>query len=119
MNEFTDLSPEDAEYVLNLPHHLTEGYLADDLGELLTNYEFIEYKILHLFPQRLIEDYELALCPNIQISPQIRESLKLIQSSIRLSANVLIEDKKTACRTTMRTNAMYSEFRNCCITGTS
>jgi WD40 repeat protein len=97
MNHFNNLSQEDAEYVLNLPFHLAEAAkgktaITDDLSELLTDYEFIEYKSFSLPPQPLIEDYELALHPDIQIYQEAKESLKLIQSAIKLAANVLADD---------------------------
>ncbi|MEG4113871.1 MULTISPECIES: WD40 repeat domain-containing protein [unclassified Microcoleus] len=97
MNHFNNLSPEDAEYVLNLPYHLAkaakeETAITDDLSGLLTDYEFIEYKNFSLLPQPLIDDYDLALHPDIQIHQETKESLKLIQSAIRLAANVLADD---------------------------
>lgn len=59
MSEFENLSPEDAEYILNLPYHLASGNMADDLCELLTEFEFLLHKVSTLDPQQLIEDYEL------------------------------------------------------------
>ncbi|MEC4813604.1 MAG: hypothetical protein SAK29_10100 [Scytonema sp. PMC 1069.18] len=93
MSQFERLSPEDVEYVLNLPYHLAEADMVDDLCELLTEFEFIEYKILTLAPQPLIEDYSLALSCDLQISEEVKRSLELIQSAIRLSANVIDNDK--------------------------
>jgi hypothetical protein len=94
MSKFKSLSSDDAIYILDLPYHLSEGCLANDLGKLLTDYEFIEYKNFYLMPQRLLEDYELALRPDIQISPGIIKSLELIQSAIDLSTNVLTNDSR-------------------------
>ena len=96
--EFYNLSPEDAEYVLNLPFHLAEAAkeevaMADELGKLLTEFKFIEYKLSSLTPEPLIEDYDLALACNIQVSEDKKDALKLIQGALRLSANVLTEDK--------------------------
>ncbi len=98
MSEFDNRSPEDVEYGLDLPYHLAaasreEAAMGDELCELLTEFEFIEYKVLALAPQSLIDDYDLALQPDISIAEAQKESLKLIQSSIRLSANILLEDK--------------------------
>ncbi|MEC4813606.1 MAG: hypothetical protein SAK29_10110 [Scytonema sp. PMC 1069.18] len=42
MSKFENLSPEDQEYILNLPYHLAQASIADDLYELLTEFEFIE-----------------------------------------------------------------------------
>ncbi|GAB1541617.1 hypothetical protein NUACC21_42880 [Scytonema sp. NUACC21] len=86
MSQFERLSPEDGEYVLNLPYHLAEADMADDLCELLTEFEFIEYKILTLAPQPLIEDYNLALQ-----RPKLKNiaSLSSIKSAIQLAAHIL------------------------------
>ena len=92
MSKFDNRSPEDVEYSLNLPYHLAKATLTDDLSELLTEFEFIEYKVSALAPQPLIDDYELALQPDIEIAEDIKENLKLIQGAIRMSANVLTDD---------------------------
>lgn len=92
MSEFDNLSPEDAEYVLNLPYHLGTGDMVNDLRDLLIEFEFLEYKVLALAPQPLIDDYELALQPDIDISEEIKDNLRLIQGAIRMSANVLNDD---------------------------
>ena len=97
MSEFDNRSPEDVGYGLYLPEHLAkasreEAAMADELCELLTEFEFIEYKVSGLAPQPLIDDYDLALQPDIEISEEIKDNLKLIQSAIRMSANVLAND---------------------------
>lgn len=92
MSEFNNLSPEDSEYVLNLPYHLAEAGMASDLRELLTDFEFIEPKNSTATPQPLIEDYDLAVHPNIQIPEPTKANLRLIQGAVRLSANALTED---------------------------
>ncbi|MEH2097426.1 hypothetical protein [Nostoc sp.] len=97
MDEFDNLLPEDAEYLLNLPFHLAEaskeeGEMVDELSVLLTDYEFIEYKTFKRLPQELINDYDLALHSDIQIHQQTKQSLKLIQSAIKLAANVLSDN---------------------------
>jgi WD40 repeat protein len=99
MHDFDNLSAEDAEYILNLPFHLIEaakqeGTVADDLSALLTEYEFIEYKVFSLLPEELIEDYEVALNSNIEISQATRVSLKLVQSAIKLADNVLVDNPR-------------------------
>ena len=98
MSEFDNRSPEDVGYGLDLPYHLAkasreEAAMADELCELLTEFEFIEYKVSGLAPQPLIDDYELALQPDIEISEEIKDNLRLIQSAIRMSANVLADDR--------------------------
>jgi hypothetical protein len=74
VSEFDNLLPEDAEYLLNLPYHLVEADMADDLCELLIEFEFLEYKILASAPQPLIEDYDLALQPSIKLEPRKKGS---------------------------------------------
>jgi hypothetical protein len=60
MNDFNNLSPEDAEYVLNLFYHLARASLGDDLCELLNEFEFINSKVISNKTQALIEDYSLS-----------------------------------------------------------
>ena len=93
MNSFTPLSPEDIAYLLNLPYHLANGKMDDELCTLLTDYDFINHKITISSPQLLIEDYDLTQSSNSQISEKEKESLRLIQSAIRLSENILDEDE--------------------------
>ena len=45
MSDFQSLSSEDIEYVLNLPYHLSIAGLANELCEILIEFDFIEYKI--------------------------------------------------------------------------
>lgn len=88
------MPPDQRQHTLaNLPSHLAKAASSERLQSLLTNFDFLEAKISRLTPQQLIEDYDLAWLPTIQISEDARESLKLIQGAIRLSANVLNEDK--------------------------
>ena len=97
MSEFDNRSPEDVGYGLDLPYHLAESAkeeigMASELCELLTEFDFIEYKVSGLAPQPLIDDYEFALAPEIHISEEKKESLRLIQGAIRLSANILSKE---------------------------
>lgn len=93
MTEFKNLSLEDTEYVLNLPYHLAQAGMADDLCALLTEFEFAEHKVSASEPQLLIEDYNFALAPDVQISEKKKDSLRLIQGALRLSAHTLAEDR--------------------------
>ncbi len=90
MHTFTNLSPEDTAYFLNLPYHLAHANMDDELCTLLTDFDFIGHKISTSTPQPLIEDYNLAIQPHF---PQLTQNnLQLIQSAIQLSANILTED---------------------------
>ena len=93
MSDFHNLLIEDAEYILNLPYHLTEAGMADDLCELLTEFEFLQHKVSNTLPQSLIEDYDLALQPHIKIVEQTKNELKLLQSFFQLSSDILAEHK--------------------------
>ncbi|MEG4286332.1 hypothetical protein QUB68_24695 [Microcoleus sp. A006_D1] len=44
MIDLNNLSSEDTEYILNLPYHLATAGMANEFHELLTEFEFIEYK---------------------------------------------------------------------------
>ena len=96
MSKFDNLSPEDAEYVLHLPYHLASAGKPDDLDdlwEILTEFEFLEYKVSESDPQALIEDYDLALQTKLHILEEKKSSMRLIQRAIRQSTHVLLQDK--------------------------
>lgn len=94
MNEFENLLPEDSEYVLNLPYHLAESGMTDDLCEILTEFTFLDYKISKkASSQLLIQDYELALADVIEVPEIQKDCLKLIQGALQLSASILAQDK--------------------------
>jgi APAF-1 helical domain len=61
MSTFNRLPTEDIEYLLNLPQHLGIAGMTSELNDLLTEFEFLEYKISVSTPQSLIEDYNMAL----------------------------------------------------------
>ena len=84
---------ESDEYVLNLPYHLAEAGMSTQLLEILTEFEFIECKLLERSAQSLIQDYGLALREEINLSEQESNELRLIQKAIQLSASILEEDK--------------------------
>ncbi|GAB1541611.1 hypothetical protein NUACC21_42820 [Scytonema sp. NUACC21] len=92
MSQFDNLLPEDAEYVLNLPYHLAMSGMADELCDLLIEFEFLENKIRFVGPEPLIEDYDFATNFHIQFSEETKLSFQLIQEAIRLSAHILSED---------------------------
>ena len=83
---------EDEEYILNLPYHLAEAAQIDNLYKILTEFEFIEYKVDQQEIKPLIEDYALAFASKNDMPEEKEYSLKLIQRAIRLSENVLLDD---------------------------
>jgi WD40 repeat protein len=87
MDNFNALTSEDKEYILNLPHHLFLAEMENDLYEVLTDFIFIEYKIFSLRPQSIVNDCNLLL--KINISPEKREVINLIQNTIRLCTHIL------------------------------
>lgn len=94
MNDFNNLSDEDAEYVLNLPCHLAQAKMGDDLYVILSEFDFLQYKVDFSEVQLLIEDYTFGLHSNIQFPDNQKEVLELIQDAIRLSEHIIKEDKK-------------------------
>ena len=89
MSQFDNRLSEDKEFGLNLPYHLYMAGMADELSDILTECDFIEYKVSDLAPQPLIEDYKLAL----QL-PELKNiaSLSLIKSAIQLATHILAVD---------------------------
>jgi WD40 repeat protein len=91
VNEFEN-SEKDPEYIFNLPYHLAEGGMSDDLYEILNDFVFIEYKLSQKKePQLLVDDYQQALQDSICISTERKYALELIQDAIRKSTNILQE----------------------------
>lgn len=89
MIDLNNLSSEDTEYILNLPYHLATAGMADEFHELLTEFDFIEYKNSAAIPQLLIENYALTVAPDIEITHTKKDSLRLIQDAIRKSSHIL------------------------------
>lgn len=77
---------------LEMTNYLAKAGEEKRLQSLLTNFDFLDAKISVLPPQQLIADYDLAFHPNLQISEEKLDNLKLIQGALRLSANVLADD---------------------------
>nr|WP_246198812.1 hypothetical protein [Sodalinema gerasimenkoae] len=97
MNNFSQrlnkLSPEKRCYALDtLPSHLANTAQTERLQQLLTDFEFIQVKLVELGVQALIEDYDLAMSSDVLLNPEQRETLKLIAGTLRLSVHVLESD---------------------------
>ena len=84
VREFENLFLEDKEYVLNLPYHLAQAAMAENLCEILTEFEFLQHKVKHKSVLPLIEDYEYE---------QSNKELKLIQRTLEMSSDVIDKDK--------------------------
>ncbi|MEI6428623.1 MAG: hypothetical protein WCO45_09600 [Pseudanabaena sp. ELA607] len=93
MNTFNDLSIEEKEYVLNLPSHLVNAGMIDDLCLILTDFEFINYKTLGSEVQLLIEDYDLSIKSQSNFSENQAKSLQLLQQSLKQLSRILQQDK--------------------------
>ena len=83
MNDCDNLYREDY-YFLNLPYHLSQANMADDLRAILMEFEFLQYKSKCKGVRPLVEDYEY--------EPDDKE-LKLIQRALEISADVIQKDK--------------------------
>lgn len=90
-SEIFSLSLEEKEYVLNLPFHLHAGDMTDELCKLLTEFDFINYKINAGKIQLIIDDYDLILKGSNHSDD--KSEFRIIQETIQLSAHILAEDK--------------------------
>lgn len=90
----TNMPPAQRRDTLEMPSYLAEHGEAKRLQSLLSNFDFIDAKIYYkeFGLQPLITDYDLAFQPDIEISEEIKDNLRLIQGAIRMSANVLTDD---------------------------
>jgi WD40 repeat protein len=89
MIEVGSISYADIECILDLPSYFFSGKMLEDMYEILTEADFIKYKSIARNPQLIIEDYELVLNSDAQISSSKREDLRLIQGAICLAADSL------------------------------
>ena len=88
------MSPLKRDYALKYtPSHLAKAGQVKQLYRCLTNFDFIEAKVSALGIQPLIEDYNLALNPDLLLSEEQAHTLGLIQGAVRLSVHILEEDK--------------------------
>jgi len=67
-----------------VPYHLVQAGRKDDLCQLLLNFDYLEDKLSSTDANALIADYDYL--------PEDKD-LQLVQSAIRLSANVLVRDQ--------------------------
>lgn len=90
----TNMPPAQRRDTLEMPSYLAEHGEAKRLQSLLSNFDFIDAKIYYkeFGLQPLITDYDLAFQPDIEISEEIKDNLRLIQGAIRMSANILTDD---------------------------
>jgi WD40 repeat protein len=88
-----NLSDEQREYAITeLPGHCVQSGDTRKLLRFLLDFDFMEAKIFSLPPDRLIDDYELALQSDLQTVQNAKKSLKLIQSAIQLADTIVIDD---------------------------
>jgi TIR domain/APAF-1 helical domain/WD domain, G-beta repeat len=77
--------PPDAYVWRWIGYHLVQAGHKDDLRRLLLNFNYLEAKLAATDPNALIADYDYL---------QEDKDLQLVQSAIRLSANVLVRDQR-------------------------
>lgn len=76
----------------HFPRHLARNERFEKLREILLDFEWLQAKLNVTDPQPLIDDYGLLPQPVGETTSEY-ESLRLIQGALRLSANVLVQDK--------------------------
>lgn len=65
--------------------------MASELNDLLTEFEFLEYKVSFSTPQLLIEDYDLALQTDIKLGEQ-KSILELLRNAVQMAAHLTTSD---------------------------
>ena len=83
---------ENSEYSLHIPYHFSMAGEADELRDILLDFEYIEHKIFNAGPQQSIVDYDLINNFSTHFKDETKAALKLIQNGIRLSADSLDRD---------------------------
>lgn len=77
-----------------LPQFLAKAKKAEGLYKILTDFGFIELKVEKEGVQPLIDDYDLIDTFTLALPKQRNENLLTIKNSLRLSAEIINEDKK-------------------------
>ena len=74
-----------------LPYHLFHAKRFNDLIKILTNFNFINEKILKFGPYKILKDFELILDKKLKmnISDGDQKAIQLIYEALRLSSHVL------------------------------
>jgi len=84
-------SLEEKYYFLDvMPAHLARQGMKKEFCKLLSDYDFMYSKISNFGTKRLIDDYEFS--DSIGLDPEEKESLRLIQSALKLSEPFLAMD---------------------------
>ncbi len=79
--------PNDGYFLEHLCDHLAAAGRSEELHETLTDFRFLNEKVVQLGPQPLIDDFDLML--------ERRDGpCGLVQGAIRLSANIFTEDPR-------------------------
>ncbi|MEI6428624.1 MAG: hypothetical protein WCO45_09605 [Pseudanabaena sp. ELA607] len=95
MSDLNDLSIESQQYMAeNLAYHLIQAGMVDELCEILTEFDFLDFKSSMTQSQSIIDDFELALSSGLKIEDDMKKTFELIESAVRLSANVIDTDKQ-------------------------
>ncbi|NEP62993.1 MAG: WD40 repeat domain-containing protein, partial [Symploca sp. SIO2G7] len=93
-SRLASMSPDKQRVTLQLlPQKLAQGFSSERFHRLLTDFSFIEAKVDGVGIQPLIEDYDLVRVFDLDFSQEARESLRLIQNALRLSAEAITDDK--------------------------
>lgn len=80
-------------YLKRLAYSQAEAGKTEKFYKTLTKFDFLDAKVFSLGVQPLISDYDLANNPNLTLSEEQADTLRLIQGALRLSANILADDK--------------------------
>ena len=95
VSDLNNLSIEYQEYMArSLVYHLIEAGMVDELCEVLTEFNFLDFKSSMTQSQSIIDDFELALSCGLKIDEDMKKTFELIESAVRLSANVIDTDKQ-------------------------
>ena len=80
------------DYFEAIPEHLADLQMKNVFCKFLSDYDFLYFKITKSGITSLIDDYELS--DNLHLDKDEHQSLKLIQSALRLSENTLSKDNE-------------------------
>lgn len=75
-----------------LPYHLTQAEEAEALRGVLTDFAFLQAKIVEFGPQAVIKDFDLALDSGAMAGLEEATTLRLVRDALRLSVHPLASD---------------------------
>jgi WD40 repeat protein len=92
MSEPEQILLEDQKSILNIPYYLAKSEEGDELYQILTDFDFVSYKISATPLQLLVEDYSISVQLESIFSAKQIKILRIFQRVIQQSSRIIQKD---------------------------